>query len=944
MGTTRPARRSWLAVHPEAGGEMIDGLASRAEAQRLANPHEALQAAQAMKEAALFRCDDLALAQALRLSGNILIHLNRYEDALKAYAEARNIQADRGTAEGEIEMARLAIGSIAALKNLGRYDEALDRAREIMPLLDRHEQIRYRAILELNVGSILRLTGRYDEALATYERGRQGFLQAGDALEAARAEVNLGRLLVNMERFSEAAGRFERARAVFEQAGKGLPAARVDLNLGSLYEGQGRYRLALQGYQRAAGAFAALGVEREEAVATLYTAFVTLALNLFPEALDAALRAEAVLAAPPLMPRYAALALVVQAAARRGLGDLQGAGRLYGRGRSMFVELGGGPELARIDLAQAGLLRQLGRPGPALQLALRAFEQFTDLDLPLARGQAMLDLAESHLALARLSSAIQWARPVIEDPQTGQFALLSWRANWILGQAAARQNQPDEALARYRAAIAQVESIQQDLLADDLQAGFLADKLIAYEGLVQLCLEMGLSGEAFEIVERARSSVLLDFLASGLRLQDQGGDKALLDQLLDLRAAWRKHYRLAAGVWSARGEDEAGADRSRQIAPGRAAWAALREAEARIQTVLRGAQMTGQPGVPSAGERFSLAQVQQNLDEDTRLLAYFSSGRRMMAFVVGPAGQPAPVDLGCSPAEIIETLGTLDMLLKATPGLPAGYASDVLLPQIDLHLQKLYQALIAPLARQIAGHPRLVIAPHGPLHGLPFHALRDGRRYLIETYEIQYLPGAALLPLCRERSAARRLADGPALVMGYSGQGRLPHALAETMAVASTLPGSLLFQEDQAVLGSLSAHAGRCSLLHLAAHAVFRGDNPLFSHLQLADGPLSGVDVYDLDLARTCLVTLSACETALGQPRAGDLVGLARAFFHAGAPALLASLWRVDDLSTARLMADFYRRLATGQGKAAALRSAQLALLASHPNPFYWAPFVLIGD
>jgi CHAT domain-containing protein len=132
-------------------------------------------------------------------------------------------------------------------------------------------------------------------------------------------------------------------------------------------------------------------------------------------------------------------------------------------------------------------------------------------------------------------------------------------------------------------------------------------------------------------------------------------------------------------------------------------------------------------------------------------------------------------------------------------------------------------------------------------------------------------------------------------------------------------------------------------VLHLACHGYFRPDNPLFSSLRLADGWLTVRDAYDLDLSCD-LVTLSACETGVSAIAPGDeLIGLARGFFSAGAPALLVSLWRVDDHITADMMASFYKQLREGDGPAAALRHAQRELLERHPHPFFWSPFVLLG-
>jgi CHAT domain-containing protein len=132
--------------------------------------------------------------------------------------------------------------------------------------------------------------------------------------------------------------------------------------------------------------------------------------------------------------------------------------------------------------------------------------------------------------------------------------------------------------------------------------------------------------------------------------------------------------------------------------------------------------------------------------------------------------------------------------------------------------------------------------------------------------------------------------------------------------------------------------------LHLACHGMFRSDNPMFSSLKLGDGWLTAAEVLDLDLAGA-LVTLSACESGRNEVFGGDeLIGLTRAFLGAGAATLVASLWLVQDETTAELMDKWYEHLREGVGRAAALRRAQLELRDKFSHPYYWSPFVLIGQ
>jgi CHAT domain-containing protein len=259
---------------------------------------------------------------------------------------------------------------------------------------------------------------------------------------------------------------------------------------------------------------------------------------------------------------------------------------------------------------------------------------------------------------------------------------------------------------------------------------------------------------------------------------------------------------------------------------------------------------------------------------------------------------------------------------------------------------ELYRDLFAPLERQVR-HRNLIIVPHGVLHFLPFAALWDGKRrsYLGDAYALSYAPSATALKFARQRKAQ---AVGPVLVVGDP-DGSLPQSALEARAV-SHLYGDEPLIGRAATKDVVIDRAGQAGILHLAAHAVLNPVNPLFTRIELApDGEQGGGlemhEVFGLDLSRTGLVTLSACSTQMGKLSAGDeLEGLTRAFLYAGTPAVLASLWNVEDESTAFLMTKFYTHLRRGTGRAESLRLAQMETRKRFPHPYQWAAFVLTGD
>ncbi len=234
------------------------------------------------------------------------------------------------------------------------------------------------------------------------------------------------------------------------------------------------------------------------------------------------------------------------------------------------------------------------------------------------------------------------------------------------------------------------------------------------------------------------------------------------------------------------------------------------------------------------------------------------------------------------------------------------------------------------------------------LHYLPLQSLArrgpKGLEFLVERKKVVQLVKAGDLYQLRENPP-----PNPEGLLGIGDvDGSLPGAAEEVRALSALYPGSKVFIGKDATLESLRQALGTADLLHLATHAELSTTNPNHSYIQLAAGArFKATDIFGLPLEGIRLVTLSGCETALGDALPGsDITSLAEAFWAAGAPTVVASLWKVDDASTTIFMVRAYRALREGKDVATAFQHAQLALL-SHPeyrHPFYWAPFVVYGD
>ncbi len=265
------------------------------------------------------------------------------------------------------------------------------------------------------------------------------------------------------------------------------------------------------------------------------------------------------------------------------------------------------------------------------------------------------------------------------------------------------------------------------------------------------------------------------------------------------------------------------------------------------------------------------------------------------------------------------------------------------------YTEALYRQLFAPVAPAIKTK-KLIIIPHGHLHYLPFGTLSIGKDYLVDRYNIRTLPSASVLSFLKFRPKTSSV--GPALIMGNpqldNPKYDLNFAQEEALAIGKILPNSKVLLRSEASETNLKNLSSQYSIIHLAVHGTFDPDKPLDPALLLAkdkdnDGLLRAADLYNLSL-NADLVTLSACETALGKVAMGDdVVGFTRGFLYAGANSLISSLWQVDDQATRDLMVAFYSNLQR-MTKDEALRQAQIKIKKQYPHPYYWAAFVLTGS
>jgi CHAT domain-containing protein len=467
-----------------------------------------------------------------------------------------------------------------------------------------------------------------------------------------------------------------------------------------------------------------------------------------------------------------------------------------------------------------------------------------------------------------------------------------------------------------------------------LRPGFLEDKGEALRSLIGLHLRSGKAERAFEDLERAKSQVLLGYLANRDQLRWTDSDprsRSLIAELDRLRTEHQWLYRLAHDAPSTEGARPG-------IMGAEQAQAEIAARERRMRAITEQLYLhNGDGGALKRAATPSVHDVQQGLSDATVLIEFYNDGVHVWAFTLDTQTievHPLSITLAALDQQLALLQANLTFALNAGPDAPVAPRLSNLAQRM---LQRLYAALLEPFAQRLTGRERLVIVPYGALHYLPFHLLHTGSAHLIEQCEVVVLPAAGLTTHRGPRQ------PGGALILAHSWDGRLPQTLVEAQMV-QRLCGGQIYSEQSA--GRNVLQAPPTQILHIAAHGEHRLDQPDLSYIQLTDGQLYTDDLLQQNLNYE-LVTLSACETGRANVAAGDeLIGLGRGFLYAGTGALIVSLWRIDDDSTVALMEHLYRGLRAGASKAAALRDAQRALLAARPHlhPAFWGAFQLIGD
>lgn len=883
------------------------------------------------------------LSAAARTRGRTLRALSRHLEAVDALEAAARYALEAGD---ELMALQSRIGIVDSLGWLERFDEAIQLAQNLQDRLLVRGQMSEAAKVLVNLGNVLHRRDDYQGALDAFDRAIE-MLKGSDEVTIAQVSVNKANALTHLNRVHEAAEIYEWASKVFAAQDDIRSSAVVDLNLGFLRYISGEHSAAIKAFTRSRRAFERLGRTVEAAKVDLDMGDAYRALNLLPEALECYEGAIRVFESVPLeyeIGRAEVGRAVVLASYERYEDALAALSRAEG----IFAHQKNRLQLAHAGLIRAHVLRAAGEDERAARQASEAARALSEAGL---HGWAAEAAFVAHdVALGQGRDATKGMEEVARVAHEHLRSSLESRAHHSLGRYYQARGDTDKALEHFRLAVSALEHARTLVSIEAFHVAFLRDKISVYDDLVSTLLTRGLKGdyaEALEYLERSKSRLLLERFqrAHDEALRSSGSiDPELAARIAHLRAQICEHYH---GLHAFDGMESI----RRRIGATLGDIAELRVLESQYEEALREAELVAPEVAASSrplGHVPKVEELQSALAPDEVLVEYACFQGQVAAFVLTSTDLTALLHV-TTVASVEQVARRLRFNLQRVEGDP----SYVERHRQDLHqamqraLEDLHKLLIAPIERYLRGS-KVVFVPHGPIHGLPLHAAYDGERFALDRWEIVYSPGAAIWysGVIRQKSAdgasADELVGQKALLMGVPAPG-IELVYREVHELSDILRNATVFYGPEATLEAFRQHAPESRIIHLATHALFRADNPLFSGLRFADEWLMAQDLYAYRL--NCeLATLSACRTAATLVEPGDeLFGLTRGFLAAGARSLAVSLWPAADEATMKTMVSFYRNLASGMSRAGALRAAQIATREAYTHPYYWAAFVLVG-
>jgi CHAT domain-containing protein/Flp pilus assembly protein TadD len=819
--------------------------------------------------------------------------------------------------------------------SLDSYNQALELAREPGRTPDEiADQRWYEAVILDNIGVVYSSMGQYPQALAQHQQAQAIFQELGDRAEESVSLNNIAAASERLGLYSQAFNAYEEALSIQEELGNVRSQAIILDNLGLLHYNLGQYDESLQNRQQALSLFQQIGDRASEMIALNNLGVVYGQVRNEAEAIASYQQSLAI---------------------AQELGDRSSQG---------------------VALQNIGLgYFRLGRNSEAEETLKQALTIATEIGVLSGQSGALNGLGlvysergEREKALAYFNQALAAYRE--SGDRRGEIDALSNLGNLV------QDDKPELAIVFYKQAVNLAESIRGELsdLSQEQQMGFTNTVADIYRSLTDLLLQQERVLESQQILDLLKLQELDDYFhdvrGSGedaSRVAYWPAEESLIQLHNQSLQELQDYFRLQTIPESTRTPEEEqrleALEAERNIlANSFAQFLNNPTVNTQIEQLKRNA--AGQNLNPE--QLYSLQDNLRALERKTVLLYPLVLSDRIELVLITPDSPPIRRTIPVSKEALNQAV--VDFRVAVTNRNQSSTEEAF----------QLYQWLIKPLESdlQAVQAETILYAADGVLRYLPIAALYDGDEWLIQRYTINYITAASVTDFTADTATgiSRVLAaaysdpdqryDFQVGNRSFSFTG-LPYAGEEVENIATLFPQTTELLNENFSRTQIEPQLDQYNIVHFATHAEFVSGSPEESFILFGNGDRVTLrDIATWSLQNVDLVVLSACKTAVGGELGNgeEILGFGYQIQRTGARAAIASLWSVDDGGTQALMDAFYAALQQpGVSKADALRQAQVALITgdlsnlnltdaeqeqmqNFTRPYYWAPFILIGN
>ena len=583
-------------------------------------------------------------------------------------------------------------------------------------------------------------------------------------------------------------------------------------------------------------------------------------------------------------------------------------------------------------------------------LLTKGGEKTVMIQLLEAWGRMLFNSNQPVLAEKKLLECIQ-----LSD-QT-QYRNYAWKAYGTLADMQLAGNKIDEGIVYMKAAIGEVEKIQSKISGTDAKKIFLNDESVVelYQKMVVYLKKQGRVEEALVYMEKAN--------AENIKLRLNSGEIVYNDATKNDAIEKEKELRKQQVLYDTEIAKEKAKPEQLQHKEQIAQWEKMRSITAEHYKAYVNELKVKYPGLPAfkTVDPAEFMAQRRKIPSDVAVISYLVTDKELSVFVVMKDTifiKDIPVDRALLQQKIKNFYALYARSSKATRDVRGGKVSGGNTTPVGKEdknqlATELYEVLVAPVMADIKNKQRVAIVPNGFLCFVPFDALmkKEGDGSMVYFGEQKQLFYVNKITTVSDNSN-EALTEFKVLAVGNADK-TLENAETEVKNIQLKLPQTVVYIREQATKKNVLGKKGDYNILHLATHGVLDYSNADSSYLVLAsdpanndDGKLTIAQIQSMtDIDRFRFILLSACETAVIREVAeGWPISMGTAFIEMGVPSVIATLWQVDDKATSLLLQRFYDNLKT-MDKVQALQQAQLYLkkLPGYEDPYYWAPFQLVG-